>query len=86
MTIQRSAGKIGSIGRSARVNRSGDGEPIGASIFLTADQLEQLGIESLDQEVLQYRVHNGELHLVGTTEVDSQHQPPVDQDDLGGEV
>ena len=50
-------------GRSARVNRSSDGEPIGASIFLTADDLAELGIHPIRSEVVDYRVRDGELRI-----------------------
>ena len=55
-------------GRSARVNRRSDGEPIGASIFLTAEQLEELGLQTVRIEMLNYRVKDGELCVVEARE------------------
>ena len=53
-------------GRSARVNRTPDGDPIGASIFLTAQQLDDLGFHPVQLEALVYAVQNGELRLAGS--------------------
>ena len=58
-------------GRSARVNRRSDGEPIGASIFLTAEQLEQLGLRTVHIETLKYRVCDGELYLAEAGGIDT---------------
>ena len=59
--------------RSARVNRTSDGDPIGASIFLTAQDLEALGVNAVRLDEFTYLIQEGELQLVGRIRGDTDH-------------
>lgn len=49
--------------RTARVNRGGDGEPIGAAVFLSADDLADLGIDPHSVDRVGFGIENGRLRL-----------------------
>lgn len=48
--------------RAARVNHSADGERLGAAIYLSADDLAELGADA-DVETVEYAVVDGDLVL-----------------------
>lgn len=50
---------------TATVNKSPDGEVLGATLFLGADDLAALGLNDADELV--YQVNNGELRLTEVT-------------------
>ena len=52
--------------REARVSRDGDGDPIGAAVFLTADELRALGIDPTTADAVTVSVENGEVRLLDT--------------------
>jgi hypothetical protein len=43
-----------------RVNRDGDGDPLGVAVFLSTSELRELGVD-LDSERVRFRVENGSL-------------------------
>lgn len=53
--------------RSARVNRDTDGESLGATVFVDAEQLAELGIDP-DAAEVEYQVVDGRLTLSDTGE------------------
>ncbi|WP_299237212.1 hypothetical protein [Natronomonas sp.] len=59
--------------REARVSHDGDGDPIGAAVFLTPEDLAALGVDTEAVNRVQYTVINGRLHLGSMTggEVDT---------------
>ena len=48
--------------RESTINKNGEGEVLGATIFLSADDLEDLGV-SPTEDTISYRVENGQLIL-----------------------
>lgn len=50
--------------RSARINRA-NGNPLGASLFLSDDELRELGIDPDGAQQVRYQVEDGELVLNG---------------------
>lgn len=50
--------------RRARVNRDGDGQPVGCAVFLSARQLRDLGVEPETVDNIEYTVEGGEIHLM----------------------
>lgn len=50
-------------GREARVNRDGDGEAVGVAIFLTADELRDLGVSPEETDRVSYGVDNGRVRV-----------------------
>lgn len=42
--------------RAARMNRNGDGEPLGVMVFVSADELARMGIDVEERESLRYVV------------------------------
>ena len=48
--------------RESTINSDGEGEILGATIFLSADDLEDLGVDS-SEDTLSYRVEDGRLIL-----------------------
>lgn len=48
--------------RVAKMNRDPSGEPLGVAVFLTADDLRDLGA-NLDTDRLAYTVVDGQLHV-----------------------
>lgn len=48
--------------RESTINKNGEGEVLGATIFLSADDLEDLGVDS-SEDTISYRVENGQLIL-----------------------
>ena len=51
--------------RTARLNRDGDGEALGCSIFLNASELAELGIDVQQTSEVQYDVTDGRLAIQG---------------------
>ena len=49
--------------RTARLARNGDGDPIGAAVFLTADELTDLGVEPERTDAVNVSVEDGEVRL-----------------------
>lgn len=49
--------------REARVSRDGDGDPIGAAVFLTAADLAALGVDLETTEAVKVSVEDGEVRL-----------------------
>lgn len=49
--------------RTARLNRKTDGDPLGAAVFLTEDDLQQLGVDLVDADRVAYTVADGDLTL-----------------------
>jgi hypothetical protein len=49
--------------RKARVNRAGDGQPLGLALFITARELRSLGIDPGNVDRVAYTVENGEIRL-----------------------
>jgi hypothetical protein len=49
--------------RKARVNRAGDGEPLGLALFITTCELRSLGIDLEDTDRVAYAVEDGEIRL-----------------------
>ena len=49
--------------REARVNRAGDGQPLGLALFVTAAELRNLGIDPEDVDRVAYSVEEGEIRL-----------------------
>lgn len=54
--------------RTATVNHAPDGEPLGAAVFLDAEELAQLGVDPDAVGVVTYWVEDGEL-CVGRPQV-----------------
>ena len=48
--------------RESTINKDGEGEVLGATIFLSAEDLENLGVD-FTEDTLSYRVENGQLIL-----------------------
>ena len=48
--------------RESTINKDGEGEVLGATIFLSAEDLENLGVDS-SEDTISYRVENGQLTL-----------------------
>jgi hypothetical protein len=46
--------------RTCRINRSGEGEPLGVSIFLSPEELRKIGVD-LQGESITYAVESGEI-------------------------
>jgi len=49
--------------RQATVNRTGDGQPLGAAVWLNADELAALGVDVDAADAVSYRVEDGDLHV-----------------------
>jgi len=52
------------LGRKARIARGHDGSPIGVAVFLTAEELTDLGIDPSSVDVVRIRVYGGDVHFV----------------------
>lgn len=48
--------------RTCRISRHPDGKPLGISIFLSAEQLQNLDVD-LEQDAVAYEVRDGKLTL-----------------------
>ena len=48
--------------RESTINKSGEGEILGATIFLSVEDLENLGVD-FTGDTISYRVENGQLTL-----------------------
>jgi len=57
--------------RTAKITRSEDQEAVGAPVFFTAEELEQLGIDPDDTDRVVVRVEDGFI-LFGSPESDSE--------------
>lgn len=55
--------------RTARLARDGDGDPIGAAVFLTADELADLGVDTDTTDTVNVAVEDGEVCLT------AEHEP-----------
>lgn len=51
-------------GREARLTRDGEGDPIGAAVWLNAEELAALGVDIATADSVTYRVSGGGLHIV----------------------
>jgi len=49
--------------REARLNRDGNGDPVGAAVWLNADELAALGVDVDAADAVAYRVDDGDLHV-----------------------
>jgi hypothetical protein len=49
----------------ARVNRDGNGDPLGAAMFLSGEELQDLGIDPNETDRVAYAVRDGRLRVVG---------------------
>ena len=49
--------------RSCTINTDGEGEPLGATVFLSADQLMKIGVNPTETDSVSYHVQNGQLIL-----------------------
>jgi hypothetical protein len=49
--------------RQATMNRTGDGQPLWAAVWLNADELTALGVDVDAADAVAYRVEEGELHV-----------------------
>jgi len=47
----------------APLNRDGNGDPVGAAVWLNADELAALGIDVDTADAVAYRVDDGDLHV-----------------------
>lgn len=61
-------GRCTSKRRVAAMNENGEGDPLGVAIFLTPEQLTQVGIEPEATDVIEYYVEHGEIRLHGDSE------------------
>ena len=52
--------------RTCRLNTSEDGEALGVTVFLSREQLQDLGVDVEDTDSLSYGVENGEVVLSRT--------------------
>lgn len=50
--------------REARVNRAGNGQPLGLPLFITAPELRSLGVDPENADYVAYTVENGEIRLL----------------------
>lgn len=55
--------------RTARLSRDGNGDPIGAAVFLTAQELSDLGIDTEITDTVNVTVEDGEVRL------SAEHKP-----------
>lgn len=53
--------------REARVSRDPEGDPIGAALFFTADELRSLGVEPETTDAVNVSVEDGEVRLRPTS-------------------
>jgi hypothetical protein len=49
--------------REVRVSRGPEGDPIGAAVFLTADELRSLGVEPARTDAVNVSVEDGEVRF-----------------------
>ena len=52
--------------RTCRLNTDSDGEALGVTVFLSPEQLREVGIDVEDTDKLSYGVENGQIHFSGT--------------------
>ena len=52
--------------RTCRLNTSEEGEALGVTVFLSPEQLQDLGIDVEETDSLSYKVENGEVVLSET--------------------
>jgi hypothetical protein len=53
-------------GREARLTRDGEGAPIGAAIWLNADELSSLGVDIETVDSVSYRICGDDLNIGGS--------------------
>jgi len=51
-------------GRTARITRDGEGEAIGAAVFFTPSELQQIGINPGTTASIEFRIKNGGLRVI----------------------
>lgn len=51
-------------GRTARITRDGEGEPIGAALFFTPSELGEIGVNTVAADLIELRIEDGEVRLV----------------------
>jgi len=49
--------------REARLNRDGNGDAVGAAVWLNAHELADLGVDIDAADAVAYRVDDGDLHV-----------------------
>lgn len=49
--------------RKARISQDGNGEPIGVAVFITADELTDLGIDPEAAEIVNVSIEDGRIRL-----------------------
>lgn len=54
--------------RTARLARDGDGDPIGAAVFLTAEELADLGVDTDTTDTVNVAVEDSEVRLTAGDE------------------
>lgn len=54
-------------GRRARLSRNTDGSPIGVALFVTAEELSMIGIDTATTEFVELRIADGELRISPVT-------------------
>ena len=59
-------------GRRARLSRNKDDSPIGVALFVTAEELVMIGIDTATTEFVELRIANGELRISPVTPEDRQ--------------
>jgi len=51
-------------GRTARIAHDSDGEPIGAAMFFTPEELHDIGVNPTTAEAVELRIVDGEVQLI----------------------
>ena len=59
-------------GRRARLSRNKDDSPIGVALFVTAEELAMIGIDTVTTEFVELRIADGELRISPVTPEDRQ--------------
>jgi len=53
--------------REARMSRDSGGDPLGVMIYLTAEELQELGVDPRNADKVTYATENGTLRVGGDT-------------------
>ena len=59
-------------GRRARLSRNKDDSPIGVALFVTAEELVMIGIDTATTEFVELRIANSELRISPVSPEDRQ--------------